>query len=148
MRPARIILVVVALVAGGLAALLVMRMGRAPAPQTEVVTQVVQEAKTQVLVAKAAIGIGERLNADTLQWQDWPDSALRPEFITAAADPDALSKTQGSVARVDFVAGDPIVAQKLAPAGGGFLSAILSTGMRAVSPGPSFSFEKQKHSIL
>src|SRR3569833_360289 len=40
---------------------------------------------------------------------------------------------QDSVARADFVAGDPILAQKLAPAGGGFLSSILDKGMRAVS---------------
>src|SRR3569833_2264973 len=40
---------------------------------------------------------------------------------------------QDSVARVDFVAGDPILSQKLAPAGGGFLSSILDKGKRAVS---------------
>lgn len=101
MRPARIILVVVALVAGGLAAFLVVRT-RAPAPSTEVVTQVVQEQKTQVLVAKAPIGMGERLKPDTLEWQDWPEGAVRPEYVTVAAMPDAPAELTGAVARFEF----------------------------------------------
>ena len=78
MKPARIILLVVALVAGGLAAFLVTRGGR-PAPQQVVQTEVVQEARTQVLVAKTPIGVGERLSAVSLEWQDWPEGAVRPE---------------------------------------------------------------------
>jgi pilus assembly protein CpaB len=132
--PSRLLLIGVAVLAAGAAAFLANQYEQ---PSTAAATAVmpVEAAKpvTRILVAAQAVGTGQRFTAQSLQWQDWPDSALRPEFITAAADPDALSKTQGSVARVDFVAGDPIVAQKLAPAGGGFLSAILSTGMRAVS---------------
>lgn len=135
MRPARIILVIVALVAGGLAAVLVMRMGRAPAPQAEVVTQVVQEAKTRVLVAKAAIGMGERLNANTVEWQDWPEGAIRPEYVTIAAMPDAPVELTGAVARFEFFPGEPIREQKLARADQGYLSAVLASGMRGVSVG-------------
>lgn len=135
MRPARIILVVVALVAGGLAALLVMRMGRTPAPQTEVVTQVVQEAKTQVLVARAAIGIGERLSAATVQWQDWPEGAIRSEYVTISAMPDAPAQLTGAVARFEFFPGEPIREQKLVRADQGYLSAVLASGMRGVSVG-------------
>jgi pilus assembly protein CpaB len=135
MRPARIILVVVALVAGGLAALLVMRMGRAPSPQAEVVTQVVQEAKTQVLVAKSAIGIGERLSADTVQWQEWPEGAIRPEYVTISAMPDAPAELTDAVARFEFFPGEPIREQKLVRADQGYLSAVLASGMRGVSVG-------------
>ena len=60
MKPARIILLVVALVAGGLAAFLVTRGSSRPVQQV-VETQTIQEARTQVLVAKAPIGMGERL---------------------------------------------------------------------------------------
>lgn len=136
MRPARIILVVVALVAGGLAALLVTRMGRAPTT-TEVVTQVVEEAKTQILVAKAGIGIGERLTANTVEWQDWPAGALRPEYVTIAALPDAPAKLTGAVARFEFFPGEPIREQKLVNADQGYLSAVLAQGMRGVSVGVS-----------
>ncbi len=135
MRPARIILVVVALVAGGLAALLVMRMGRAPAPSQEVVTQVVQEAKTQVLVAKAPIGIGERLKPDTLEWQDWPEGAVRSEYVTISAMPDAPANLTGAVARFEFFPGEPIREQKLVRSDQGYLSAVLASGMRGVSVG-------------
>ena len=134
MRPARIILVVVALVAGGLAALLVMRT-RAPAPSAEVVTQVVQEQKTQVLVAKAPIGMGERLKPDTLEWQDWPEGAVRPEYVTVSAMPDAPVELTGAVARFEFFPGEPIREQKLVRSDQGYLSAVLASGMRGVAVG-------------
>jgi len=135
MRPARIILVVVALVAGGLAAFLVMRMGRSPAPSTEVVTQVVQEQKTQVLVAKGPIGIGERLKPDTLEWQDWPEGAVRAEYVTISAMPDAPAELTGAVARFEFFPGEPIREQKLVRSDQGYLSAVLASGMRGVAVG-------------
>lgn len=134
MKPARIILLVIALVAGGLAAFLVTRGNRAPAPQ-QVVTQVVPEARTQVLVAKGPIGIGERLTANSVEWQDWPEGALRPEYVTIAAMPEAPSELTGSVVRFEFFPGEPIRAAKLVNADQGYLSAVLSSGMRGVSVG-------------
>ena len=135
MRPARIILVVVALVAGGLAAFLVTRTGGGQAPSREVVTQLVKEAKTQILVAKTPIGVGERLNPDRVEWQDWPEGALRPEYVTISAMPEAPSDLSGAVARFEFFPGEPIREQKLVRADQGYLSAVLSTGMRGVSVG-------------
>jgi pilus assembly protein CpaB len=137
MRPARIILVIVALVAGGLAAFLVMRMGRAPAPSQQVVTEVVEEAKTQILVAKAPIGIGERLNPAKVEWQDWPEGALRSEYVTISAMPDAPTELSDAVARFEFFPGEPIREQKLVRSDQGYLSAVLAPGMRGVSVGVS-----------
>lgn len=133
MRPARIVLLLVALVAGSLAAFLVTRGGRAPAPATEVVTQVVEEAKTQVLIAKAPIGVGERLTAERVEWQDWPEGALRPEYVTVAAMPDAPAQLTGAVARFEFFPGEPIREAKLVRADQGYLSAVLAPGKRGVS---------------
>lgn len=133
MRPARIVLLLVALVAGSLAAFLVTRSGRPPAPTSEVVTQVVQEAKTQILVARAPIGVGERLNPERLEWQDWPDGALRPEYVTVSAMPDAPKQLTGAVARFEFFPGEPIREAKLVRADQGYLSAVLSPGKRGVS---------------
>jgi len=133
MRPARIVLLLVALVAGSLAAFLVTRGGRAPAPSAEVVTQVVEEAKTQILVAKAPIGVGERLNAERVEWQDWPESALRAEYVTVAAMPDAPAQLTGAVARFEFFPGEPIREAKLVRADQGYLSAVLAPGKRGVS---------------
>ncbi|HEV7346388.1 MAG TPA: Flp pilus assembly protein CpaB [Devosia sp.] len=134
MKPARIILLVVALVAGGLAAFLVTRGGR-PAPQQTVQTQVVQEAKTQILVAAAPIGVGERLSEVGLEWQDWPEGAVRPEYVTISATPEARSELTGAVARFEFFPGEPIREAKLVRADQGYLSAVLSEGMRGVSVG-------------
>ncbi len=136
MKPARIILLIVALVAGGLAAFLVTRGGR-PAPQQVVSTEVVEEAKTQVLVAKSAIGIGQRLNAETLEWQDWPETAVRPEYVTIATMPEAPQELTGAVVRFEFFPGEPIREAKLVRADQGYLSAVLSEGMRGVSVGVS-----------
>ena len=136
MKPARIILLVVALVAGGLAAFLVTRGGR-PAPQTQTVTQVVEEAKTQILVAKTPIGIGERLGALTVEWVDWPEGALRADYVTISAMPDAPAELTGAVARYEFFPGEPIREAKLVRADQGYLSAVLSEGMRGVSVGVS-----------
>ena len=136
MKPARIILLVVALACGGLAAFLMTRGGRAPT-LTQTTTQVVQEAKTQILVAKAPIGVGERLTAVALEWQDWPEGAVRPEYVTISAMPDAPAEMTGAVARFEFFPGEPIREAKLVRADQGYLSAVLGEGMRGVSVGVS-----------
>lgn len=136
MKPARIILLLVALVAGGLAAFLVTR-GGSPAPEPQYVTEVVEEAKTQILVASAAIGVGERLSQETVEWQDWPEGALRAEYVTIAAMPDAAAELTGAVARYEFFPGEPIREAKLVSSDQGYLSAVLAPGMRGVSVGVS-----------
>lgn len=131
MKPARLILLLVAIVAGGLAAFLVTRGGSAP--EQIVTTEVIEEAKTQVLVASLPIGTGERLSATNLQWQDWPEGALRPEYVTIAAMPEATADLSGAVARFEFFPGEPIREAKLARTDQGYLSAVLAQGKRAVS---------------
>jgi len=132
MKPSRIVLLLVAILAGGLAAFLATRGDRSvqvvQGPQT-----VIQEAKVQVLVAKTPIGVGERLAAQTLEWQDWPEGAVRPEYVTIAAMPDAITEMSGAVARFEFFPGEPIREQKLVRADQGYLSAVLAKGMRGVS---------------
>ena len=68
MRASRIILLLVALLAGGLAASLATR---GDSPQEVVVegpTKVIEEAKEQILVAKLPIGVGQRLTEETVEW--------------------------------------------------------------------------------
>ena len=133
MRPARIILLLVALIAGGLAAFLATR-GQAPAPQAQAqATRVIEESKTQVLVASRPIGVGERLTAATLKWQDWPEGAMLPQYITIDAMPDAVEGMTGAVARFEIFEGEPIRAERLVRTNQGYLSAVLTKGMRGVS---------------
>jgi pilus assembly protein CpaB len=97
------------------------------------VTQVVREATAQVLVAKKAISVGERLTPDLVEWQDWPQGAVRSEYVTETSAPKAVADLTGALARYDFVPGEPILRQKLALPGEGYLSAVLDPGKRGVS---------------
>src|SRR5690606_4395018 len=113
-KPARILLIVVAILAGGLAAFLATR-GNAPrADQTEVAqAQIEAEPRERVLVASRAIGLGQRLTSDDVSWQDWPEGAVRSEYLTATAVPDAPRQVAGAVARFEFFPGEPIREAKL-----------------------------------
>ena len=133
MKPARIVLILVALGAGGLAALLVTRGGDRTPPQTVVTEVTREEARTQILVARAPIGIGERLRPELVEWADWPEGAVRPEYVTVSAMPDAPTELVDAVARFEFFAGEPIREQKLVRSDQGYLSAVLAPGMRGVS---------------
>ena len=77
MKPRTILLLLVAVVCGGLAAFLATQQSR-PVQVVAGPETVVQEKKTQVLVAVAPIGVGQRLSAETVEWADWPAGAARP----------------------------------------------------------------------
>jgi pilus assembly protein CpaB len=132
MKPARIVVLVVAVAAGGLAALLAGRSDQQPAP--EPAKPVVQIETVEILIAKADIGMGQVVSAQDLQWQTWPAAAAGPNFIRKSDRADALQQIAGSIARSPFVVGEPVREAKLIKANGsGFMAAILPSGMRAVS---------------
>jgi pilus assembly protein CpaB len=130
MKPARLIVLGIAVTAGAAAYMLSGQ--RAPAP----VQQIVRPANdtVDILVAKTDIGVGRAVSPEDITWQAWPVAAAGPLFIRKTARPDALNEFKGAVARAPFVAGEPIREEKLVRAdGAGFMSAILPAGMRAVS---------------
>jgi pilus assembly protein CpaB len=133
MKAARIVVLGVAIGAGGLAALLAGGGGeQKPAPVAEAPKSQIDTA--DILVAKSDVGLGQVVSAGDMQWQAWPTSAASPTFIRKSEQPDALEKLAGSIARSPFVVGEPIREQKLVKAkGSGFMAAILPSGMRAVS---------------
>jgi pilus assembly protein CpaB len=94
---------------------------------------VIEEARAQVLVATAPIGVGERLSETNMTWMDWPKNAVQEDYIEQAAMPEALVDMQGVVARFEIFEGDPIRQQKLIRSDQGYLSAVLDTGMRGIS---------------
>lgn len=130
MKAARIVVLIVAVSAGGLAALLAGRSGETPAPPPKVV----QIETAEVLTAKTDIGMGQVVSAQELQWQVWPVSAAGPSFIRRSERPDAMESLAGSIARTPFAAGEPIREAKLIKANGsGFMAALIPSGMRAIS---------------
>jgi pilus assembly protein CpaB len=131
MYTGRIVVLIIALVAGGLAAYLASGSDNKPAAPVQ---QAAQLETVDVLVAKSDIGLGQTAKPDDLQWQTWPKSAASSSFIRRSDRPEAITQVAGSIARTPIMAGEPIREQKLVKAdGSGFMAAILPTGMRAVS---------------
>jgi pilus assembly protein CpaB len=133
MKLFRVLVLAVALVAGGVAAYLALNMGPGAPPAPTVVELAPQIQSQDVLVAATDIGQGERISADNIRWQRWPDEAMNGVYIQKQTMPDAVEKLEGSVVRSPFVAGEPIRNVKLARPESGFLSAILPSGKRAVA---------------
>lgn len=132
MKPTSIVLLLVALIAGGLAAFLATQQS-SPVKVVQGPTTVVQEAKTQVLVATAPIGVGQRLSNKTVAWADWPEGAVRDDYLSKEVRPEALKEISGAVARFEIFPGDPISEPKLVRTGQGYMSAVLDKGMRGIS---------------
>jgi pilus assembly protein CpaB len=131
MKAARLVVLGVALAAGGVAALLASKGDNKPEPVTE---KVVPLDTVDVLVAKADIGTGQAIADQDIGWQIWPTSAAGPTFIRKTDKPNAIQDFTGAIVRTPFVAGEPIREAKVIRAkGSGFMAAILPHGMRAVS---------------
>src|SRR6266576_2168544 len=129
MNTARIVVLTIAVGAGGVAAYLAS--GSDSKPPAEPVAQL---QTVDVLVAKSDIGLGQTVTPNDMQWQSWPAAAASNTFIRRSERPDATTQIAGSIARSPFIAGEPIREAKLVRAdGSGFMAAILPTGMRAVS---------------
>src|ERR1700675_798261 len=129
MNKARIVVLSIAVGAGGIAAYLAS--GSDSKPPAEPVAQL---QTVDVLVAKSDIGLGQSVVPDDLQWQTWPGPSESNSYIRRSERPDATKEVTGSIARAPFIAGEPIREPKLVKANGsGFMAAILPTGMRAIS---------------
>lgn len=129
MKTARVVVLTVALAAGGIAALLAGRADRHPKNKASHNT-----ATIDVLVAKKDISPGDSMSPGDVQWQAWPSSAATGNFIRKKNRPNAIDKLSGMIVRAPFVAGEPIREAKLIKAkGSGFMAAILPKGMRAIA---------------
>jgi len=131
MYTARIVVLTIALSAGGVAAYLARGTDTKQALPVE---PVVQLQTVDVLVAKSDIGLGQSVTPDNLQWQTWPATTASNSFIRRSERPEGAKEVAGSIARAPFITGEPIREQKLVKASGsGFMAAILPSGMRAIS---------------
>lgn len=132
MKAARLVVLGVAVVAGGLAALLAGGGGEKPDPAPQ--KPVAQLETTDILVASKDIDAGTPVSSADLEWKVWPTAAAGPHFIRKSERPNAIEELSKSYARATIVAGEPIQASRLIKAGqAGYMAAILPSGMRAVS---------------
>jgi pilus assembly protein CpaB len=129
MNTARIVVLAIAIGAGGIAAYLASGSGDKSAPAQPVA----QLPTVDVLIAKGDINLGQTVKADDMQWQTWPTASASNSFIKRTDRADAPNQLAGSIAREPFMAGEPIREQKLVKSDSGFMAAILPSGMRAVS---------------
>ena len=88
----------------------------------------------EILVAARDIPPGAVLSDLDLKWVTFPISAVRPGMITKSSEPAVNQALKGFYARVPHLEGEPIRREKLVRATGvGFVSAVLPSGMRAMS---------------
>lgn len=129
MRP-YIILAIIGVIVAGLAALAVRSTVTPPEQQQETAAV----ATTQILIAKDTIPVGTFIQADRhLTWGEWPEDKVQsPPYIVA--DGTNIGDFSGAVARRTIFAGEPVAdGAMVKPGEGGFMSAVLQPGKRAVS---------------
>jgi pilus assembly protein CpaB len=131
MKAARLVVLGVAVAAGGIAAYLASsgRQPEAPPP-----APVAQLETVEVLVAKTELSRGQVLEDSDIGWQTWPAAAANSNFIKKSERPNGMNDFVGAIVRVGLVAGDPIRDPDVVHAkGSGFMAAVLPQGMRGVS---------------
>ncbi|MCB1476067.1 MAG: Flp pilus assembly protein CpaB [Rhodobiaceae bacterium] len=131
MNKARIAVLGVALVAGVVA----WRMASSVDTKAPVVmTEAPKVDTVNVLVANKDITPGQAIASGDLRWEAWPKGSANDAFVTKESSPDAMEEFTGAVARGAFFDGEPMRQAKIVKAGrGGYLSALLPSGMRAIS---------------
>lgn len=139
MSPMRIIILLLALVAAGGAAFLVLQLSK-PQVVTQTVTQaetVVQErevSEVQVLTVSRDFIVGETIKSEDLQWSPWPKANLVEGFYVYTVVPASREELNGAVVKTALYKGEPLLPQKVVIKGEqGLLSAMMSPDMRAVS---------------
>jgi len=131
MKAARLVVLGIAIAAGGLAAILAGSFESPAPPPPEPVAKV---DTVDVLVATNDVNIGQAIGPNDMQWQSWPTSAASAAFIRRNDRGNAVEQLAGAIARTPISAGEPIRENKLIKAkGSGFMAAILPHGMRAIS---------------
>lgn len=129
----RLIIVLIALAAGGGAAWFALQQ-TAPEPVADAVAPTpVRAEMTAVLMATRSVSRGSQVSADALRWQPWPADAVPDTFIERGARPHAVEELAGQFAIQPISQGAPIFDRALSQDSNGFLAATLAPGKRAVA---------------
>ena len=86
----------------------------------------------RVLVAVTTLSRGSFVRAEHLHWQAWPAQGIAETFVREGTR--QVQDFAGAVVRTPVIAGQPVTAQNVVfPGERGFLAAVLTPGMRAIS---------------
>lgn len=141
MRIVTIILIVVALAVAGAVAYFMNNWLQQTEAEANKPPEIIEEPKVEVLVAATDLPVGKIIRSEDLRWQLWPEDSIGPDYVyrgesaeggeAARAD---MADIEGSAVRVEIIAGEPILSNKLFHRGeSGFLSGVLAPGMRAIT---------------
>lgn len=138
MNTQRMLILGVAAVAAGAAALLARGLMGGGTQQAKAALPPPRPATAEVLVAATDLQAGTALTASSVRWQEWPKASVDSSFITQEGSPDINRVVQGTVVRAPLVAGEPLATTKIVHAdASGLMAAMVTEGMRAVSVGIS-----------
>ncbi len=133
MNAGRLILLGIALLAGGGAFFLVASGGNTPEVITQVIPQQDSMETVRVLVADKEFARGERIDPAATKWVRWPKKGM-PDYLITDDNTDFYDTLSETLARTELAAGEPIIEAKLVrPGNRGMMSALLTPGMRAVT---------------
>jgi len=140
MKPARLIILSVALLAAGAAAFLALKLtGRERVVELQAETIVKKEPSINVLVAATNLPVGSRLTEESMRWTGFPEGSIVEGFITDQNRPEALTELKDAIIRMPIFEGEPIRPEKIADANGAIMSSLLPSGKRAVAADISVS---------
>lgn len=132
MNPRTLLLVVAAIGTAGLTAYLVQ--GWLDRQRAQIMARGSEPgiAATEILVAKRDLPAGTFVKPEHLRWQPWPENGLDSAF--AVAGKRDKRDFIGAVVRKGLIAGEPVTDRRVVkPGARGFLAAVMTPGMRAVS---------------
>jgi pilus assembly protein CpaB len=119
MKAARLVVLTVAIAAGGVAALLAGRSEKPPEPKP---VAAAKPDTIDILVAKGNIPLGHRLTPGDIAWQAWPATTATGNFIRKPDRPAAIEQLSGQMAAI-LPSGMRAVATQITPesSAGGFI---------------------------
>jgi pilus assembly protein CpaB len=131
-------LLLLAILAAAATAILVKRfLESEQTAQVEILTEpeIVTQKETYVLVTEDELLSGKEISSRDVSFRPWPEEMLNDEFIVSdKSNNKAIDEFVGAIARITLPAGIPLTQDMVfRRSNAGFLTGILSPGMRAVS---------------
>lgn len=131
MNKSQLVVLAIALAAGGGAFMMTGEPGPAP------VVQVLAPAPVnldEVLIATRDLPYGTELGEADLNWVSWPKESLPPGVLIKSAEPNAKEQIKSSYVRIPIASGEPVRRERLVKGvTAGLMSTMVAPGKRAIA---------------